>query len=626
MEPPTADLPADVQPTQNDEVHWLAGSGVSTAPRASRRNGPAVAPTDDALWGPGPAKAQTTVPYEIHWPNDGGVSTQPRASTQKTSARQNGTQAARSLPLGVAPSVPGAAKRTDLSQSAPSRQAVSEEATQAAPAAVSPVPAPPPTAAVTDVPSNSQAPEIPVKAAAEGSAPNVTAAGGPAPHPHEMAFSARVQAVPSVEQSAYPVEMASAATATSASQKVVAAANDASASPAAPTDAGSWRSGAAKARTTAGGKTPRFQPTQPYETHRPNDGAGVSTQPLARQNVTQTARSLPVGVASSAPVSKHTSPSQSSPRRQAVSDETTQAAAVAVSPEPAPPLTAMLPAATDDAAGHEALAVPLQTAVPHGDLGEAAEAPTPNVTAAGPVQHPQEMAFAARIQPVQSVDQSALPAELAAAAAVASANKKAVAAVDGLSASPADAHELPAATTVPLERNGEPVSQSSQAAPAPAASHRTEDPVPLAESQPKVSAPLRDISLQVTQAGRERVDVRVVQQGGEVHVSVHSGDANLTGGLRQGLSELQGRLEENGYRSEMWRPGDSAPPPTPAPEAQASTNHSRGGGGQPQQGGSQQDSGQRNPNQSNQPRWVEELESSLDGGEKSSGGFHGFTS
>jgi hypothetical protein len=138
---------------------------------------------------------------------------------------------------------------------------------------------------------------------------------------------------------------------------------------------------------------------------------------------------------------------------------------------------------------------------------------------------------------------------------------------------------------------------------------------------------MKDISLQVNQPGKERVEVRVVQQGAEVHVSVHSSDASLNSGLRQGLSELQSRLEETGYRSEMWRPGAATAPVAAAPSAEASTNHSRGGEGQPQQGGSQQqESGRRNQNQSNQPRWVEEMESSLGAGEKSTGGFYGFGS
>jgi hypothetical protein len=229
------------------------------------------------------------------------------------------------------------------------------------------------------------------------------------------------------------------------------------------------------------------------------------------------------------------------------------------------------------------------------------------------------MAFAARVQPVQSAESSTLPAEMASTAAVAAANKKVVAAAENENATLA----VPAT----VERGAEPGTAPVPSAPA---IQRTASPTPLAENQPKPSAPLKDISLQVTQPGTERVDVRVVQQGGEVHVSVHSADAGLTSGLRQGLSDLQSRLEENGYRSEMWRPGASAAPLAPAPSPQAPTNHSRGGDGQPQQGGSQQDSGRRNQNQSNhqsgQPRWVEEMESSLGGKEKSSGGFYGFSS
>jgi hypothetical protein len=242
------------------------------------------------------------------------------------------------------------------------------------------------------------------------------------------------------------------------------------------------------------------------------------------------------------------------------------------------------------------------------------------------------MAFAARVQPVQGADHAALPAEMASAAAVASASKKVVAAADDENATPADGPGLLAAATAAastaMERNAEPNASPSPAAPlAGHATHQTEtSSSAAADGLPKAATPLKDISLQVSQPGKERVDIRVVQQGSEVHVSVHSGDASLNSGLRQGLSDLQSKLEENGYRSETWRPGASAAPLAPAPAAQASPNQSRGGDGQPQQGGSQQESGRRNQNQSNQPRWVEELESSLTGGEKSSGGFYGFSS
>jgi len=346
------------------------------------------------------------------------------------------------------------------------------------------------------------------------------------------------------------------------------------------------------------------QPTLPYEIHFPNDGAGDSTGPHA--NTQKSERGAKRAI----------------PQRQAVSDESTEAAPVAVSPVPAPQLTAMLPPATVAPVNTGEPANAVTAAVSRSEPGEPAEPAKPDLTAAtGPVLQPREMAFAARVEPVQGVDRSALSSEMASAAAVASASKKVVAA-DNENAAPFAAPGLLAATTATGERNAEPAAPQSPAA----ASHPVETSAPLAESLPQASAPLKDISLQVTQPGKEPVDVRVVQAGSEVRVSVHSGDATLTSGLRQGLSELQSRLEENGYRSEMWRPGVSAAPLTPTASPQAPTNHSRGGDGQPQQNGSQQDGGRRNQNQSNQPRWVEELESSLTGGEKSSGGFYGFSS
>jgi hypothetical protein len=255
-------------------------------------------------------------------------------------------------------------------------------------------------------------------------------------------------------------------------------------------------------------------------------------------------------------------------------------------------------------------------------------AQTDGKAAAGSSAHPQDLAFATRVQAIGSVDQSALPAEMAAAAAVASASKKvAASAPDGTSLA-ADSNALLASTlAVPPDRDAQPAALSSPAAPAATAStQNAEAPTTEAQTAQKPGAPLKDISLQVTQAGNERVDVRVVQQGNEVRVSVHSTDASLSSGLRQGLSELQGRLEENGYRAEMWRPAAAVTPLAATPGGHSAPDQSRGGDAQSHSGGSQQDGGRRNQNQSNQPRWVEELKSSLAGGEKSTGGSHGFSS
>jgi hypothetical protein len=303
---------------------------------------------------------------------------------------------------------------------------------------------------------------------------------------------------------------------------------------------------------------------------------------------------------------------------------------VPVLPVLAPQLTAMLAPVINASAGDDERETPATPSIARGEPGQPAEPATPTATApAGSA--PQEMAFAVRIQPVQSVDNSSLSAEMASAAAVASASKKVVAAGDVAagndgSSSSANATTLLGAAAATFERHTESPSPSLETAHAAPASHPTETSALLTENTPKGSAPLKDISLQVAQLGKERVDVRVVQQGSDVQVSVHSGDSNLTSGLRQGLSELQSRLEESGYRSEMWRPGVSTTPLTASPASQASTNQSRGGDGQPQHGGSQQESGRRNQNQSNQPRWFEEMESSFTSGKQSPGGFHGIGS
>lgn len=139
-----------------------------------------------------------------------------------------------------------------------------------------------------------------------------------------------------------------------------------------------------------------------------------------------------------------------------------------------------------------------------------------------------------------------------------------------------------------------------------------------AESPVKSAVPLRDLSMQLTQPGAEKVEVRLVQQAGEVHVAVRTGDTDLAHGLRQGLPELVGKLEDGGYRAEAWRPtGGTAgtAPLSQSQESQTASGQSHYGDSQGRQGGSQQDGGQRNQNPFNRPRWVEELESSITGGE-----------
>ena len=144
------------------------------------------------------------------------------------------------------------------------------------------------------------------------------------------------------------------------------------------------------------------------------------------------------------------------------------------------------------------------------------------------------------------------------------------------------------------------------------------------ESPAKPAAvPLKDISLQVAQPGDQKVEVRVVQQSGELRVAVRTGDSELAHGLQQGLSELVGRLQETGYRAEAWRPGGPAMQSGPVFESRSSPGGSQKGDSQSYSSGSQQQPGERRQNQPQRPGWVEELENSIAGGTQSQGATYG---
>ena len=147
-----------------------------------------------------------------------------------------------------------------------------------------------------------------------------------------------------------------------------------------------------------------------------------------------------------------------------------------------------------------------------------------------------------------------------------------------------------------------------------------------AEESASKAAPLKDLSIQVAQSDREGVELRVVEREGELHIAVRTGDADLAHGLRQGLPELVNRLDQGGYRTEAWRPAGMVSGSEPSSQAHTRSSDSRNPDSQSQPGWSQQERGQRDHNQSNRPKWVEELEGNLaGGGERSTGEFHGFT-
>jgi hypothetical protein len=124
-----------------------------------------------------------------------------------------------------------------------------------------------------------------------------------------------------------------------------------------------------------------------------------------------------------------------------------------------------------------------------------------------------------------------------------------------------------------------PVGDASQSG--PEAHSSAEDAVPArAGDMPPVSTPhpqpVRDLTLQLT-SDSQRVDVKLVDRGGEVHVAVRSVDPMLTTDLRASVHDLIGSLEKSGFRAETWQPGE-----TPQRNSDIPNNASRGAGDTPQ--------------------------------------------
>jgi hypothetical protein len=55
--------------------------------------------------------------------------------------------------------------------------------------------------------------------------------------------------------------------------------------------------------------------------------------------------------------------------------------------------------------------------------------------------------------------------------------------------------------------------------------------------------------------GDQRVEVRVAERAGELHVAVRTPDQRLAGTLRDDLPALTARLESAGLRAETWHTG-----------------------------------------------------------------------
>jgi hypothetical protein len=133
---------------------------------------------------------------------------------------------------------------------------------------------------------------------------------------------------------------------------------------------------------------------------------------------------------------------------------------------------------------------------------------------------------------------------------------------------------------------------------------------PLVEAPSTPSGSNHDITVRIPDASERAVDVRFVDRGGEVHVSVRTGDTEMAQTLRSGLNDFASRMDHAGIRAEIWRPGADASSSQNESQNQSFSDprdqrDQRGSGRNPS--GSQDDADD-NPGSSSKPKWVEALE------------------
>jgi len=135
----------------------------------------------------------------------------------------------------------------------------------------------------------------------------------------------------------------------------------------------------------------------------------------------------------------------------------------------------------------------------------------------------------------------------------------------------------------------------------------------VAEVEPQTpatsnNAPVRDVRMQLTGSENQRVDVRVMDRGGELRVSVRADDPALVRSLRDNMDDLSTRLDQAHFRSEVWAPRAEAISRSNSADTNGRTlSNGNEFSGQDGQGKRQ------NGRQNQQPAWMDDFEESTAG-------------
>jgi hypothetical protein len=117
----------------------------------------------------------------------------------------------------------------------------------------------------------------------------------------------------------------------------------------------------------------------------------------------------------------------------------------------------------------------------------------------------------------------------------------------------------------------------------------------------KAPAAAHDIKLEVAGVDR-RVEVRLVERGGEVHMAVRTPDDRLAETLRAHLPQLSSRLEQSGFRADGWHAAGAG-----ATERRLDVESAATGSGDTRDEGRQPGGGREQPDdQPRRPRDTEE--------------------
>jgi hypothetical protein len=127
--------------------------------------------------------------------------------------------------------------------------------------------------------------------------------------------------------------------------------------------------------------------------------------------------------------------------------------------------------------------------------------------------------------------------------------------------------------------------------------------VPSDSPSAPTAEPVRNIHMQLVSDDNRRVDVRLIERGGELHVSVKSADPALTQNLQDHLPDLTARLDKQHMQSEVWVPKAAEP----AKADGGSTNGSPSDSNARSFSGNSE--GRKDGRHQGKPDWVDALES-----------------